>query len=368
MSDALIRLLKSKRVIVSCGAGGVGKTTVSASLSAYAARLGLRVLVVTIDPSKRLAEALGVTRNAPEPVAVELDEPCTGSLHAWMLDPQMVSNQVVEKFSRSPEEANRLLNNRIYQNVTAMVAGMQEYTAVEALCGFVSTDRYDLVILDTPPSRDALRFLDAPLRANAFLDRRIFNLFIPSEGGLIRRMATKLVEQVMDVAFGRNTREDLQQFFLLFGSLLGHLNANQSEMQQFFRAETVGFLMVTSPSELALKETRFFRSKTEELGLRVCGVVLNRSLAMEADLNRPDISDVEGELTPAHRSLFNRFVGEAELELETAKEHAALGRSIAQSNAEPVWVFPFVQTQAIDVAHLEALARRAVCLDKGEVT
>ena len=97
-----------------------------------------------------------------------------------MLDPQMVSNQVVEKFSRTPEEASRLLNNRIYQNVTAMVAGMQEY-AVEALCGFVSTDRYDLVVLDTPPSRDALRFLDAPLRANAFLDRRIFNLFIPSK-------------------------------------------------------------------------------------------------------------------------------------------------------------------------------------------
>ena len=272
-----------------------------------------------------------------------------------MLDPQMVSNQVIEKFSSSPEEASRLLNNRIYQNVTAMVAGMQEYTAVEALCGFVSTDRYDLVVLDTPPSRDALRFLDAPLRANAFLDRRIFNLFIPSEGGLIRRMATKLVEQVMDVAFGQSTREDLQQFFLLFGSLLGHLNANQSEMQQFFRAETVGFLMVTSPSELALK-LDFFRSKTEELGLRVCGVVLNRSLAMEANLNRPDLNDVEDEMTPAKQALFNRFVGEAALELETAKEHAGLGRSIADSNAEPVWVFPFVQTQAIDVSNLEALS------------
>ena len=210
--------------------------------------------------------------------------------------------------------------------------------------------------------------MDAPLRANAFLDRRIFNLFIPSEGGLIRRMATKLVEQVMDVAFGQSTREDLQQFFLLFGSLLGHLNANQSEMQQFFRAETVGFLMVTSPSELALKETRFFRSKTEELGLRVCGVVLNRSLAMEANLNRPDLNDVEDEMTPAKQALFNRFVGEAALELETAKEHAGLGRSIADSNAEPVWVFPFVQTQAIDVSNLEALARRAVCLEKGDVT
>jgi anion-transporting ArsA/GET3 family ATPase len=359
MSDTLINLLKSKRVIVSCGAGGVGKTTVSASLSVLAARTGLRVLVVTIDPSKRLAEALGVERNASEPVEVEVEGLETGRLHAWMLDPQMVSNQVVARFSRTPEEAKKLLENRIYQNVTAMVAGMQEYTAVEALCDFVSTDQYDLVILDTPPSRDALRFLDAPIRANAFLDRRIFNLFIPSEGGLIRRMATKLVEQVMDVAFGKETRSDLQQFFMLFGALLGHLNHNQSEMQQFFRANTVGFLMVTSPSELALKETEFFRRKTEELGLGVCGVVLNRSLAMEASMNTPSAQDVKDSLSGSQVALLSRFIGEAEVEMRTAKAHASLGESIADEHNEPVWVFPYLHTQVVDVTNLERLACRA---------
>ena len=360
MNQELGQLLRSKRVLVSCGAGGVGKTTVSASLAVHAARLGKRVLVVTIDPSKRLAEALGVARNAPEPVPVHMDDLVSGSLHAWMLDPQLVSNQVVEKFSKSPEEAQKLLNNRIYQNVTAMVAGMQEYTAVEALCEFVSTDQYDLVILDTPPSRDALRFLDAPVRANAFLDRRIFNLFIPSEGGLIRRMASKLVEQVMDVTFGKQTRVDLQQFFMLFGVLLGHLNHNQAEMQRFFRADTVGFLLITSPSELALKETDFFRRKTEELGLRVCGVVLNRSLAVDALLNIPSESDVSSTLSDEQRALLARFREEASIEMETASKHAALGRAIAKRNRESVWIFPNMHSQVVDVESLEMLSEQVL--------
>ena len=112
MNQELCALLRDKRVIVSCGAGGVGKTTVSASLAVQAARLGSRVLVVTIDPSKRLAEALGVARNAPKPVPVTVEGLETGSLHAWMLDPQLVSNQGVEKFSKTPEEAQRLLESR----------------------------------------------------------------------------------------------------------------------------------------------------------------------------------------------------------------------------------------------------------------
>ena len=360
MNKELANLLESKRVLVSCGAGGVGKTTVSASLAVHAARLGKRVLVVTIDPSKRLAEALGVARNAPEPVPVAVEGLEKGSLHAWMLDPQLVSNQVVQKFSKTPEEAQKLLDNRIYQNVTAMVAGMQEYTAVEALCEFVSTDKYDLVILDTPPSRDALRFLDAPVRANAFLDRRIFNLFIPSEGGLIRRMASRLVEQVMDVTFGKQTREDLQQFFVLFGVLLGHLNHNQTEMQRFFRAETVGFLLITSPSELALKESDFFRRKTEELGLRVCGVVLNRSLAVDSLLNIPSESDVSTSLNEVEKELLMRFREEAVIEMETASRHAALGKAIATKNREPVWVFPNMHSHVVDVESLEALSKHVL--------
>ena len=137
-------------------------------------------------------------------------------------------------------------------------------------------------------------------------------------------------------------------------------------MQEFFRAPTVGFLMVTSPSELALKETEFFRKKTEELGLGVCGVVLNRSLAMESLLNTPSVGDVNDSLTQMEQALLNRFIGEAELEMKTAQEHAKLGESIADDNDEPVWVFPYLHTQVVDVSNLERLAKRAVCIEKGK--
>ena len=241
------QLWTTRKVLVCCGAGGVGKTTVSASLALAAARAGKRVLVVTIDPSKRLAETLGVSRNPEEPVQIPEDRlkaaGVTGTLSAWMLDPQLVADKVVNSFSNSEREASELLQNRIYRNITAMVAGMQEYTAVEALYEFVENEAYDLIILDTPPSRDALRFLDAPDRATAFLDKRIFNLFIPGEGGLIRRMTTRLVEKVMDLTFGENTRRELQQFMSLFGQLLGYLNQNQAEMKAFFAGDQVGFIL-----------------------------------------------------------------------------------------------------------------------------
>ena len=146
------QLLTTRKVLVCCGAGGVGKTTVSASLALAAARAGKRVLVVTIDPSKRLAETLGVSRNPEEPVQIPEDRlkaaGVTGTLSAWMLDPQLVSDNVVRGFSKSEEDAQRLLANPIYRNVTSMVAGMQEYTAVEAMHGFVVDDTYDLVVLD----------------------------------------------------------------------------------------------------------------------------------------------------------------------------------------------------------------------------
>lgn len=359
MLDAALKsLLLEKKVIVSCGAGGVGKTTVSASLAVSAARLGLRVLVVTIDPSKRLAEALGVSQNAPEPVRVNVPGESL-SLEAWMLDPQQISDRVVLQFSKDPDEAQKLLRNNIYKNVTAMVAGMQEYTAVEALCNFVESDRYDLVILDTPPSRDALRFLDAPARANAFLDRRIFNLFVPGEGSFVRRMATRLIEQVMDLAFGHETRKELQQFFTLFGQLLAHLNRNQTQMQNFFRQESVGFLLVTSPLPQALLETRFFKEKTESLHLNVCGIVLNRSLALQKALNFPRPSDVDNLNSQLDKALLARFVEAAKQEWSLALEHAELSEKIAAGHDQNVWVFPHMSDQVVDVKTLEALAHRA---------
>jgi anion-transporting ArsA/GET3 family ATPase len=367
MSTPVARLLRDKRVIVCCGAGGVGKTTVSASLALAAARMGRRVLVVTIDPSRRLAETLGVDRNPTEPVAISSDRleqaGVTGTLEAWMLDPQLVSDNVVRSFSRTEDEANRLLNNSIYRNVTAMVAGMQEYTAVEALYQFVQQDRYDLVILDTPPSRDALRFLDAPVRANAFLDRRIFNLFTAGEGGMIRRLATRLVERVMDTAFGHDLRVELQQFFELFGALLGNLNHNQTEMKAFFRSADVGFLLITSPAKQAQEEAGFFAHKAgTELGMEVCGYILNRSYAALADRSMPSLEAVDPAIaSEAVAKAIEKLMPMAEEERLLVGAHQTVAEELtAKLPANGfVWVLPFLGQ---DASYLDGLVQLACAL------
>ena len=362
MSTPVSQLLETKRVLVCCGAGGVGKTTVSASLALAAARRGRRVLVVTIDPSKRLAETLGVDRNPPEPIDLPDDVArkagITGRLSAWMLDPQMVSDQVVQTFSNSKEQAEQLLQNPIYRNVTAMVAGMQEYTAVEALHGFVKEDRYDLVILDTPPSRDALRFLDAPDRAGAFLDRRIFNLFVAAQGGVIGRMATRLIEMVMDIAFGEKTRRELQDFFALFGTLLGNLNQNQAEMRAFFREPGTGFILVTSPDEEALNEAKFFyRKASVDLEMEVCGYILNRSLASYADRMSPDVSLLGAQPDPALVEAMNTLLPLAHDEAESVAEHAALlDRLSKQLESGFAFALPHLGHQASQIDGLVNLA------------
>lgn len=347
MTPGIMALLEEKKVIVCCGAGGVGKTTVSAALALAAARAGRRVLVVTIDPSKRLAETLGVQRNAREPIRLSAERleaaGVRGDLWAWMLDPKQVSDDVVRTFSKTEAQGKRLLENPIYRNVTAMVAGMQEYTAVEALHGFVQSCRYDLVILDTPPSRDALRFLEAPVRASAFLDRRIFNLFMPGEGGVIRRVATKLLERVMDAAFGKNTRIQLQEFFELFGSLLGHLNRNQTEMRGFFSDPSVGFMLVTAPTQDALSEAMFFEQKTEQvLGMHVSGYVLNRSLARQGGARVATDQDLDANADAVIRRAVAKLKPLAERERVLVDGHVELANQLIGHAGEDgvVWVAP----------------------------
>ncbi len=344
---SLSAALRERRVIICCGAGGVGKTTVSAALALAGARLGRRVLVITIDPSKRLAEALGVSRNAPEPVELSPERLAVlgvsppGTLSAWMLDPVEVSDRTVRAFARHPDEAGRLLDNPFYQGITRIAAGMQEYTAVEALYTFVQAGTYDLVVLDTPPSRNALRFLDTPERAAAFLDPRIFALFSPTDGkGWVRRMAGNVVEKVLDVAFGVETRNSIQEFFGLFGQLLHHLNANQAALKAFLRSDAVGFVLVTSPERAALEEAAAFEHRARErLNMPILGRVLNQSLA--ADPPGPDPETLAGE--PAareHPEALAALRHLAALEQRVAASHAEVARTLIEATHGPVWVLP----------------------------
>lgn len=333
--DRPARIVREKRVVVVCGAGGVGKTTTAASIALAAARAGRRVLVITIDPSKRLAQTLGVSPNDPEPRALDAErqralgiaEP--GNLSAWMLDPQAVSDRTVRRLSPDPATADRLLGNRVYRHVTSMIAGMQEYMAVEALHGFVRDDRYDLVVLDTPPSRDALRFLEAPSRATAFFDRRVLRFFVPESGGRIRQAAARMFERLLDLAFGERTRREMQQFFGLFEHVLAYLSRSQGEMQQFFGGPGIAFVLVSSPSPESLEEARYFEQKTRSLSLPLAGYILNRSLAWRLGQPLPDEVELPEAAPPALRSGIARLTPLGAVEARQAAHHEAIRQGLA---------------------------------------
>ncbi len=292
LMDALIK----HRLIVCCGAGGVGKTTTSAALALAAARQGKRVLALTIDPSKRLAQTLGVKKNEPHPVLLcrdrldQLGVPKTGELYAWLLDPQLISDQVVN--AEAGDQAEALKKNLIYTQISGIVAGMQEYTAVEALHQFLNDQRFDLIILDTPPSRHALRFIDSPDRVASFLDKRIFRLFVPKRTGLIAKMAAKVIDEVLERAFGKVTSSELKQFFELFSRLLDHLNQNQKEMAQVFQAHDVAFYLVTTAREDAVDEAQRFAQEIKRRHLNLGGFLLNRyPLKIDQDIDLSELTE-----------------------------------------------------------------------------
>jgi anion-transporting ArsA/GET3 family ATPase len=245
--------------------------------------MGRRVLVLTIDPSRRLAETLGVTRNPPEPVPLPPDRRdaagiTTGSLEAWMLDPKLVADESVRRLTRSPEEAERVLQNRIYRQVSAMVAGMHEYTAMEALHRLVNSGKYDLVVLDTPPSRNALDFLDAPRRLSSLIDGRVFRAFLPG-GGIVARTASMVAHRVLSAVFGAQFAGEFAIFMGTFSSIFAALNTDVTLMREFLSQPDAAFLLVTSPAPETLTEAHFFHDKTQELGLPFRGFVLNKSRA-----------------------------------------------------------------------------------------
>ena len=278
----LRRLLEEKQVIVTCGTGGVGKTTVSAALALAGARLGQRVLVLTIDPSRRLAEVLSIAGQPPEPAAIPrallsaVGVPDDGNLHAWMLDPMKVADDTVEDVIGDKEMAKQFLENPIYRRLSSMTAGMQEYTAMKALHGFVRSNRFDLVILDTPPSRHALDFLDAPTRMAAFFESQVFRFFAPKKKSLFRSAAASLVTRSMKRVAGRGFTNDLMSFLAQFTGVFSSFQTEVTAMRGLLSRSESAFLVVTSPVREAVEEAFFFHDRVRQSALPFAGFILNR--------------------------------------------------------------------------------------------
>ncbi len=327
ISDAaLSKLVREKRVLVLCGAGGVGKTTSSAALALAGADAGRRVLVLTIDPAKRLAQALGIPERSTGPSPVPRDRleaagvTGPGTLDAWMLDPRVVFEEIIRRMA-TPEKALVILNSRLYKHLSDLVAGMQEYTAGEALYTFVEAGRYDLVVLDTPPSRNALDFLDAPSRLGRFLDEGIVQMFLPKEGGLLQR-AGRFVGGVFGRVFGDSFVEELQVFMGAFSGMFGTMRQHAEGLRKLLASDAAAFVLVTSTEAEAMGEAMFFRDQLHRRTLPFAGFVLNRSYASLRGLAHPETLTHDG--TEAERSAMRKLAQLAETERARAEADGKL--------------------------------------------
>jgi anion-transporting ArsA/GET3 family ATPase len=292
-TEGFIDIVRRRRVIVCCGAGGVGKTTTAAAIGVAAAREGRRVLVLTIDPAKRLAQAMGVAPSAKAPTALTAELLAQagitgqGSLSAWMLNPDVVFEGLVRRMATTEEQAEKILTSRLFRHLSELVAGMQEYTAAEALYELSTNGAYDLVVLDTPPARNALDFLEAPGRLAKFLDEKILSLFLPAQKSAFFKRATELIGGVFTRVFGAEFFSELQSFLGAFSGMFGPMRAHAEGVRKLLTSGESSFLLVTSPDQAALADARYFRDRIVAMGLPFGGFVLNRSWVKTDDFVEP---------------------------------------------------------------------------------
>jgi len=277
-------LLEGKRVCVCGGSGGVGKTTTSAAIALGMAARGAKVAVVTIDPAKRLANALGLEQLQNEPRRVEPERlsgrglKITGELWAMMLDPKRTFDELIERIAPDPGRAEEIKANRVYRELSTAVSGSQEFTAIAKLYELDREGAFDLLVLDTPPSRNALDFLDAPGRLTSFLEGRALKAFTRPTGLGIRFLgagATPLLAALRRVT-GIDLLADLSTFFGLLGGMTDDFSLRAEQVEKMLHANTTAFLLVTSAQQESIDEALWFRHTLEQSGLPFAGVVVNR--------------------------------------------------------------------------------------------
>ena len=298
------------RIIVCCGSGGVGKTTTAAAIGLRAAERGRRVVVLTVDPARRLAQSMGLSSldNTPRPVpGVDADQ--GGSLHAMMLDMKRTFDEIVEQHA-DPDRAAQILANPFYQSLSSSFAGTQEYMAMEKLGQLRRAQEWDLIVVDTPPSRSALDFLDAPQRLSRFLDGKLLRLLTaPAKVGgraylRVLNAGFGMVTGVLTKILGAQVLRDVQTFVTALDTMFGGFRERADYIYQLLRTPGTSFMVVAAPEPDALREASYFVERLAQERMPLAGLLLNRV-----------------QTAPASRLSAARSQGAAET-LQTAGSHA----------------------------------------------
>jgi anion-transporting ArsA/GET3 family ATPase len=295
------------RIIVCCGSGGVGKTTTAAAIGLRAAERGRQVCVLTVDPARRLAQSMGLTLLDNTPRLIDgVDEEAGGSLHAMMLDMKRTFDEIVEAHS-DPARAAQILANPFYQSLSSSFAGTQEYMAMEKLGQLRRSDEWDLIVVDTPPSRSALDFLDAPERLGRFLDGRLIKvLTAPVKAGRpfsrVLNAGISVMTGAMTKLLGAQVLRDAQTFITAFDTMFGGFRERADATYRLLQAPGTSFLVIAMPEPDALREASYFVERLAEERMPLAGLILNRVHGVTA--NRGVARDgVAGYRLSAARSL-----------------------------------------------------------------
>ncbi len=364
---SLDELLDGKRVCICAGSGGVGKTTASAAIAAGMAARGLKVAVLTIDPAKRLADSLGLpelgnTERQIDPglfgeVGADTNG---GELWAMMLDAKQTFDDVVRKHAPDAETRDRILSTRIYQQLSNALAGSQEYAAMEALFEIWTEDRYDLLVLDTPPSRDALDFLDAPKRLTQFIEGRALQVFMKPTGLGMRIFGrgTSMMFGVLRRITGVDLLEDLAEFFQAMSGMVGGFQERARRVNELLADRETTFLVVCGPQGEPISEAVYFHRKLVEAKLPFGGVIVNKvhyedELDTDGEDLGPKLVDALGDEDLARR-VEDNF---ADFRTLSERDREAVRHLAAEMRTRAVIEVPYLDEDVHDLAGLMEINR-----------
>jgi anion-transporting ArsA/GET3 family ATPase len=379
VSNPIDELVSHRGVLLCCGTGGVGKTTTAAVLALEAARRGRNACVVTIDPAKRLADALGLEHLADE--ATEIDAKrwdadgtaaAGGRLSALMLDTKSTFDRLVTRNATSPDQARRILDNAFYRNVSGALGGTQEYMAMEKLHELHDEGGFDLIVVDTPPTRHALDFLDAPRRLTRLLDNRIFRLLMMPTRAYLRVASVAVQAFLRTVAkvVGSEVIEDIVAFFRAFEGMEEGFRQRAAVVEALLGDPGTAFVLITSPRRDALEEATFFAQRLAETGQNVDALVVNRVHPSFGDESPEGLRATAAELRtrasePAAQRLAARYENLADFREVAQLERAHLDELREFVDPTAIAFVPYLARDVYDFDALHAVGTRLFGVDDG---
>ncbi len=351
----LQRLVLDQQVIVCTGSGGVGKTTTAAVMALEAARLGRKACVVTIDPAKRLADALGLEALSNSPTRI--DGPWPGELWALMLDTKSTFDDLVMANAESPEQAEGILANRFYRNISGALSGTQEYMAMEKLYALHESTQFELVVVDTPPTRNAHDFLEAPKRLTRFLDHRLYRVLMAPTRGVARavNVAAQAFLRTVSKVVGGDVVRDAIAFFSAFDGMETGFRDRAAATLALLSDEVTAFVLVAAPRGDVVEEATYFAARLHEASIPVRALVVNRM--------HPRFSAASpGSLAARARTLEGTDLGAlyanlAEFTAVATEEEEHLRGLTERVAPAPVLRVPFLRSDVHDLDGLGEVAR-----------